>query len=262
MTAPAGPAAVLWDMDGTLVDSERLWDVSLAELTRHLGGTLSRATRERMVGMSLETSVRMAFAEAGRDPDASSLVGAGEWLMTRTGELFAAELDWCPGALDAVRAVRADGWATALVTSTHRKLAERALDRIGRQHFDVVVCGDEVPATKPAPDPYLRAAALLEVAARDCVAVEDSPAGSASALAAGCAVIVVAGAGAGGPGCWAARPGPADPGPAGTGADGPVRRSGLVGLTPAELRAVWRGSHTGDHWSRQTAHSAAPGASG
>lgn len=81
---------------------------------------------------------------------------------------------------------------TALVTSTERALTEVALDTIGRDFFDVTVCGDEVDGrNKPLPDPYLKAARLLGVEPADCVAVEDSPTGSASAAAAGCTVLVV-----------------------------------------------------------------------
>ena len=78
-----------------------------------------------------------------------------------------------------------------MVTNTERELAERALNSIGRHHFSVTVCGDEVANGKPAPDPYLRAAELLGVAPADCLAVEDSVTGSAAAERAGCAVLVV-----------------------------------------------------------------------
>jgi beta-phosphoglucomutase-like phosphatase (HAD superfamily) len=88
--------------------------------------------------------------------------------------------------------VRESGLPTALVTSTERELTELALDTIGREFFDVTVCGDEVDGrNKPEPEPYLKAARLLGVAAEDCVAVEDSPTGVAAAVAAGCTVLVV-----------------------------------------------------------------------
>jgi HAD superfamily hydrolase (TIGR01509 family) len=88
--------------------------------------------------------------------------------------------------------VRASGVPMALVTSTERSLTEVALDTIGRDLFDVTVCGDEVDGlNKPLPEPYLRAARLLGVEASSCVAVEDSPTGVAAAVAAGCRVLVV-----------------------------------------------------------------------
>jgi HAD superfamily hydrolase (TIGR01509 family) len=133
---------------------------------------------------------------------------------------YAAGVPWMPGAFDALVAVRAAGIPMALVTNTVRVVAEHALDVIGRGWFDAVVCGDDVPAGKPAPDPYLHAAGLLRVDPTDCVAVEDSTAGVLAALRAGAAVLVVSGD--------ASVP----PGP------GHTRRAGLVGLAVAELAAV------------------------
>ncbi len=185
------PQAVLWDMDGTLVDSEKLWDVSLAELAGELGGELSSATREAMIGSNMADTLELMFVEVRRAPEPAALDRAHRWLADRTRELFESGLPWRPGAADALRVVRAAGLPTALVTSTHRELTDVALRSIGAHHFDVTVCGDEVARTKPAPDPYLRAAELLGVDPVECVAVEDSPTGTAAAVAAGCTVLVV-----------------------------------------------------------------------
>src|SRR6185503_17658467 len=87
--------------------------------------------------------------------------------------------------------VRAAGIPTALVTSTGRSLVEVALGTLGRENFDVVVSADDVTAVKPDPTPYVTAADALGVDARHCVAIEDSPSGVASALAAGCTVLAV-----------------------------------------------------------------------
>jgi HAD superfamily hydrolase (TIGR01509 family) len=222
-------AAVLWDMDGTLVDSERLWDVSLADLAAHLGGELSAATREDLVGSSLRRSVSRVRADVGLDPDDEAGVEAdGRWLVERTKELFAHDLPWRPGAREALAAVRAEGVPAALVTSTYRELTDVALGTIGRDHFDVTVCGDEVPATKPDPAPYRRAADLLGVDATACVAVEDSPTGTRSAVAAGATVLVVP------------SEVPVPPG------ERRVLRESLVGLTVADLRAALDADqHTG-----------------
>jgi HAD superfamily hydrolase (TIGR01509 family) len=100
-------------------------------------------------------------------------------------------LIWRPGAQALLAGVRAAGVPTALVTSTRRILVEVALDTLGRDMFDVVVCGDEVTATKPDPAPYLRAAELLGVPIEACVAIEDSPTGVASAVASGAGVLAV-----------------------------------------------------------------------
>ncbi|MGH3620199.1 MAG: HAD family hydrolase [Sciscionella sp.] len=186
------PAAVLWDMDGTLVDSEKLWDIPLFEFAEQLGGRLSTLARASMVGSNMNRTVRLLFAEFGLKPDAEEMDRAAEWIRARTVELFASGLAWRPGAEEALRAVRAAGVPTALVTSTERALTEVVLRTIGREFFDVTVCGDEVDGrNKPDPEPYLRAARLLGVPPEECVAVEDSPTGATSAESAGCVVFVV-----------------------------------------------------------------------
>ncbi|KWV32979.1 HAD family hydrolase [Micromonospora rifamycinica] len=180
---------MLFDMDGTLVDSEKLWDIALYELATAYGGTLTAAARRAMVGTSMAASMRLLHDDLGqpeRDPRVSA-----EWIHARILELFRTGLRWRPGALTLLRAVRAAGIPTALVTSSGRALVEVALDTLGRGSFDAVVCGDEVDSAKPHPEPYLTAARLLGVPIGRCVAIEDSPAGVASALAAGAAVLAV-----------------------------------------------------------------------
>lgn len=186
------PAAVLWDMDGTLVDSEKLWDVALFEAARRLGGTLSAEARAAMVGTHTGTTLRVLFDDLGIEPTDALWEDTDRWVVERMRELFAGPLSWRPGAREALDAVAAAGIPSALVTSTGRSLTELALRTIGRERFAATVCGDEVGGrTKPDPEPYLRAARLLGVPAADTWAVEDSPAGVASAAAAGCAVLVV-----------------------------------------------------------------------
>jgi HAD superfamily hydrolase (TIGR01509 family) len=223
-TEPAPPAAVLWDMDGTLVDSEKLWDIALAEAADRLGGTLSARTRERMLGANTSVTMTLLFEEVGIVLTEQAYAETDRWLSTRMAELLAADLPWQPGALEALRGVRASGTPTALVTSTVRGLAELALDTIGREFFDVTICGDEVDGlNKPHPEPYLRAARALGVDSRECVAVEDSPTGVAAAVAAGCTTIVVP------------SELPVEPG------EGRILRESLVGidpLAPAEAHRV------------------------
>ncbi len=182
-------AGVLFDMDGTLVDSEKVWDVGLAELAAFYGGALSTAARQSMVGTSMVESMDILHADLAqpwRDTAASTT-----WLEMRVLALFADGLIWRPGARELLAAVRAAGVPTALVTATRRPLVEVALQTIGPENFDAVVCGDEVTQTKPHPEPYLAAAALLGAPIGRCVAIEDSPNGIASARAAGAAVLAV-----------------------------------------------------------------------
>ena len=223
MRAEPGPRAVLFDMDGTLIDSEKVWDRSLVEVLRWLGGTdLSPEARRETLGGNLRSSLAIVFREAGVVQTPELGEQAARMLVERTAELFEGGLPWRPGALTALRTVRGAGFATALVTNTGRYLTDKALAGIGAEHFDVTVCGDEVPRGKPAPDPYLRAAALLGLAVEDCVAVEDSPTGIAAAEASGAAVLAVP--------CEV----PIPPGP------GRVVRPTLEGITAADLAAAHR----------------------
>ncbi|MHB1614100.1 MAG: HAD family hydrolase [Actinomycetes bacterium] len=183
-----GLAAVLFDMDGTLVDSEKLWDRSLADLAAELGGTLSPAVRSSMVGSNLTRSITLLLTDVHSDADPE---WAGGWLLDRTRTYFAAGLTWRTGAEELLLCVRDAGLPTALVTSTHRSLTEIGLDTLGRDRFDVVVCGDEVAHAKPNPEPYRKAAAALGVDPRQSVAIEDSPTGVAAARSAGCPTIAV-----------------------------------------------------------------------
>jgi HAD superfamily hydrolase (TIGR01509 family) len=180
---------VLFDMDGTLVDSEKVWDVALHELAAHFGGVLSATTRLAMLGSNMPETIRLLYEDLGqtwRDP-----AEGADWLTRRVRQLFAEGLEWRPGAQRLLREVRAAGVPTALVTSTDRSLVEVALGTLGRDSFDVVVCGDDVPRAKPDPTPYLTAADLLKVPIEQCVAIEDSPTGIASARDAGAVVVAV-----------------------------------------------------------------------
>ncbi|WP_324197310.1 HAD family phosphatase [Nocardia cyriacigeorgica] len=214
------PAGVLWDMDGTLLDSEKLWDIAVRDLAVELGSQMTDELRRSLIGASGPNALRIVFTGLGLDPQPAAMRAAGEFLERRVTELMAEPIPWRPGAKDALAMVRAAGLPSALVTNTKRSLAEFGLDTLGREYFDASVCGDEVPHGKPEPDVYLRAAELLGLDPKTCVAVEDSPTGVAAAEAAGCAVLVVP--------CEIAVP------------EAPIRtqRDSLVALTMADLGAV------------------------
>jgi HAD superfamily hydrolase (TIGR01509 family) len=184
-----GLAAVLFDMDGTLIDTEKVWEIAIRELAAEYGGTISAQARRDMLGTSSERTMELLHADLGqpwRDP-----VAGAAWIGARVEELFAEGVDWRPGARELLAAVRAAGVPTALVTNTGRSLVEIALRTLGAENFDVVVCGDEVEHSKPHPAHYLAAATALGVDPARCVAIEDSPTGLASATAAGCAVLAI-----------------------------------------------------------------------
>jgi HAD superfamily hydrolase (TIGR01509 family) len=183
--------AVLFDMDGTLVDSEKLWEVALQVLYSRLGGELTPAVRQATVGGSAESLMQIIYTDLGLDPDADEMAAHSDWLHEYTADLFDGGLPWCDGARELLDTLADSAVPMALVTNTRRALTERALDSIGRHYFAASVCGDEVVRAKPAPDPYQRAAALLGFDPAQCLAIEDSVTGAASAEDAGCPVVVV-----------------------------------------------------------------------
>ncbi|TSE01732.1 HAD family phosphatase [Skermania sp. ID1734] len=210
-------------MDGTLLDSEKLWDIAVYELAEHLGGQMTRDLRHSLIGSSGVSALRTMFAALELDASPPALADAGAWLDRRITELFAAGIPWRPGAKDALALVRESGLPTALVTNTKRALTELSLDTLGREFFDATVCGDEVEHGKPAPDVYVRAAQLLGVRPEECLAIEDSPTGVLAAERAGCALLVVP--------CEV----PVEPGPK------RVFRGNLTGLIRADLAAAYCG---------------------
>jgi HAD superfamily hydrolase (TIGR01509 family) len=183
--------AVMFDMDGLLVDSEPLWfEVETAVMAR-LGGPWGPGDQQALLGGSLERSVSYMLAKAppnGPVPSRSEVAG---WLLGGMLDLIEGRgLPLLPGARELLTAVSAAGIPHALVTSSQRDIMRAVLTATGIR-FPVTVCGEDVTRTKPDPEPYLRAAALLGRDPVGCVALEDSPSGVAAAEAAGCAVIVV-----------------------------------------------------------------------
>jgi HAD superfamily hydrolase (TIGR01509 family) len=188
--------AVLFDMDGTLVETEELWGEAMAALARSLGGEFSAGARERTVGTSMTVAMGILYADLGVERSAADSVADARWVEDETAALMTARgMPWRPGARELLTAVRDAGLATALVTTTPRRIAQIVLDRIaaelGGSPFDVTVCGDEVPARKPDPAPYLQAMAALTVDPGSSLVVEDSLVGVTAGLAAGAAVLGV-----------------------------------------------------------------------
>jgi HAD superfamily hydrolase (TIGR01509 family) len=180
--------AVLFDMDGLLVDSERLWYEAEAEVMAGLGAAWGPEDQESLVGGSMTRTVAYMLARTGPVAPPEELARK---LLDGMGERLRANVPMMPGAKQLLDEVREAGVPSALVSSTNRALMEYALDGIGRDRFTVTVAGDEVAHTKPHPEPYLTAARLLDADPRHCVALEDSPTGAESATTAGCHVIGV-----------------------------------------------------------------------
>ncbi|MER7705536.1 HAD family phosphatase [Kitasatospora sp. NPDC097605] len=182
------PAAVLFDMDGTLVDTEQLWWQAAAELADELQHSLTEADAPEVLGQAIEHTAAHLHRVSG-----TSLTEAE--LADRLGESFAgkvaAETVPRPGALALLASLRDARVPTALVSASPRRVVDMVLGTIGRDWFAVTLAAEDTPRTKPAPDPYLAAAARLGLDPAVCVAVEDTPTGVASAAAAGCAVLAV-----------------------------------------------------------------------
>jgi HAD superfamily hydrolase (TIGR01509 family) len=178
--------AVIFDLDGVLVDSERIWDeVRRAVVAEHGGTWLPEATRAQQ-GMSTPEWARYLVEELGAKlspPEIATLV------VKRMAARYAEEPPLIPGAVDVVRAV-AKRWPVAIASSSPVILIKGFLDVTGLP-VGAAVSSEQVGAGKPAPDVYLRAAELLGVAPGDCAAVEDTTNGLRSALAAGMAVYAV-----------------------------------------------------------------------
>ena len=214
--------AVLWDMDGLMVDSEPLWTRAEEELALALGGTWDDEVKARIVGTRLDVAVPTILTYFGVEADAERVRTTSAWLLHRMVELFTGdELPLLPGVRSLLAALADERVPMALVSSSYRVLVDAVL-ATGLGPFSVTLAGDEVTNGKPAPDPYLLAAERLGVDVARCVVLEDSPAGVASGEAAGCAVVAV----------------PSVPGvhlePNGRRLVVPT----LAGLAPADLRAL------------------------
>ena len=182
------PTAVLWDMDGTLVDTEPFWvDAEYALIAEH-GGVWDDTHAAELVGNSLIASARYIRTHAGIDLAPEAIV---ETLIDRVVQRVRARVPWRPGALELLLELRRLDVPCALVTMSYRRLAAEVVAALPPGTFATVVAGDDVTHPKPHPEPYLAAALRLGVAPGDCVAIEDSPPGVASAVAAGVPTLAV-----------------------------------------------------------------------
>lgn len=182
------PAAVLWDMDGTLVDTEPYWIAAEYALVEEHGGTWTDEDALALVGNALLTAAAYIRERGGVDLEPAEIV---ENLLARVIAGVHDHTPWQPGARELLGALREAGVPCALVTMSYASLAGAVVAQLPEGTFAAVVTGDEVTHGKPHPEPYLLAAQQLGVDARACVAIEDSPTGVASAEAAGCITLAV-----------------------------------------------------------------------
>jgi HAD superfamily hydrolase (TIGR01509 family) len=181
-------AAVLWDMDGTLVDTEPYWIETEYALAERHGGTWSDEHALNLVGNDLLDSARYIREHMGIALEPDQIV---EQLLDGVVARVEQEVPWCPGAVELLAALGAADVPCALVTMSWRRFVAPVLTALPPETFRTIVTGDAVSQGKPHPEPYLTAARLLGVDPVDCLAIEDSNTGARSAEAAGCTVLVV-----------------------------------------------------------------------
>jgi len=215
------PAAVLWDFDGTLVDTEPFWIEVEFEMVGERGGSWSMEQAHHLVGQNNVYSAGQLIAAC---PEQGLTVE--QWIpemVSRVVEkLRTRDVPWLPGGRELVQAFSDAGVPQAIVTASPPALVLPVLDHLPRDTFATVVTGDQVSQGKPHPEPYLTGAARLGVEAGDCIAFEDSAPGCRSAMAAGAFTITV---------------------PSPTTAEnrvGDVHLDGLAGITLDDVLDLWR----------------------
>lgn len=176
------PAAVLWDMDGTLVDSETYWMASERSLAAAHDSPWTEQDGLDLIGHSLYESSKIIKAKIGSSMEPDAII---QHLTDSVVAQLAVDIPWRPGAKELLRELRRKKIKTALVTMSMHRMAEEVVNKIPFHAFDVIIGGDDVSRGKPYPDPYLKAAEALGVRPEDCVAFEDSITGLRSAEAAG-----------------------------------------------------------------------------
>lgn len=179
------PKAVLWDLDGTIIDSEPYWLISEQRLVESFGGEWSEADGLSLVGSGLLNAAAF-LNKRGVDLPLDEIV---DRMVSEVNEMVEREIPWRPGARELIRSIHEAGIPQVMVTMSYRSSAVVIADALGV--FEDLVTGDFVTHPKPHPEPYTLGAAAVGVSARDCVAFEDSAPGAQSAVAAGCVTITV-----------------------------------------------------------------------
>ena len=181
-------AAVLFDMDGTLIDSEHFWLQSEQQLAATTGTVWTEQDGVNLIGMSLYDSTRIIKQKLKLPESQDEII---EKLTDSVIGQLQGELPWRPGALELLHELKARGIKTALVTMSMRRMALAVAAKAGEGSFDLVIAGDDVTHGKPHPEPYLKAAEVLGVDIRHCIAFEDSISGLHSAEASGAIAVGV-----------------------------------------------------------------------
>ncbi|WP_336640377.1 HAD family hydrolase [Microbacterium sp. USHLN272] len=182
------PRAVLWDMDGTVVDTEPYWMAAETRLVESFGGTWTHEDALQLVGSGLIDSA-IILQNAGVRMEAEAIVAH---LTDEVQNLLRTEgVPFRAGARELLLDLKQAGITTALVTMSLRRMALSVVDLIDFPAFDLVVAGDDVDNPKPHPEPYLQAAALLDIDITEAIVIEDSPTGVRAGIASGAVTLGV-----------------------------------------------------------------------
>lgn len=182
------PRAVLFDLDGTLVDSERVWLDVIRTRLANVGRSVSSVQLAGFEGLSSIDAAHALIELGGPSMRVDDLAAELEDL---TIDSFAGRLEWIAGAEAVLARLRREGIRIGLVTSSTRRWVDAVAESVSLGAFDVVVTADDVRHTKPSPEPYLRALGLLDADPGDGLVFEDSAVGVRAAIAAGCRVVQV-----------------------------------------------------------------------
>ena len=182
------PAAVLWDMDGTLVDTEPYWISAEHAIVEEHGGVWSEEYAHQLVGNDLMVSAEFIRDNSPISWEPERII---DELLVRVTAQVREHVPWRPGARELLAALVEAGVPNVLVTMSWRSLAMAVVEALPEGTFAALVTGDEVEHGKPHPEPYLAAARALGVEVGDCIAIEDSPTGVRSAVAAGVPTLAV-----------------------------------------------------------------------
>ncbi|WP_164520694.1 HAD family hydrolase [Bifidobacterium callimiconis] len=181
------PKAVLWDLDGTLVDSDPLWTAAERECVIAHGGTWTDSVADPLAGAALTTCARVLREAGVLLPDEAIIHELVNSVVRKYGD----SVPWVPGAVELLTALRDAGVPSVLVTGSPHALADRVIEAAPAGAFVGCVTGDDDVRDKPDPEPYERGASLAGVKPGECLAFEDSPTGLAAAVAAGTQAVTV-----------------------------------------------------------------------
>jgi HAD superfamily hydrolase (TIGR01509 family) len=180
--------AVVFDLDGVILDTEELWDEVREKLARERGGHWTERAQADMMGMSSTEWSRYMHEVVGLSEPPQEI---NREVVARMLASYADRLPLIDGAVEAVQRL-AERWPLGVASSSNRELIDRALELSGLAPcFQATVSSEEVAHGKPAPDVYLEAARRLGVRPRECAAIEDSANGIRSAIAAGMCVVAI-----------------------------------------------------------------------